>query len=54
MTKIHIIDPLKCTRCGSHYTLGDSIVFARGCAMPVTVSFECSNRQIVSVHKNES
>ena len=54
MTKIVILDPLKCTRCGFHYKLGDSIVLAHGCAMPVTVSFECSNRRIVSVSKNES
>lgn len=53
MTKIHIIDPLKCTRCGFHYTIGDNILFAHGCAMPITVSFECSNRRIVSVSKNE-
>jgi len=49
MNKIVIIDPFKCTRCGFHYTLGDNIVLAHGCAMPVTVSFECSNRRIVNV-----
>lgn len=50
MTKIVILNPLKCARCGFHYKLGDSIVFAHGCAMPITVSFDCSNRRIVSVN----
>lgn len=50
MSKIHIVDPLKCTRCRYHLKLGDSTILAWRCLYPVTVSmFDCSNRQIVSV-----
>lgn len=49
MSKIHIIDPLKCTRCRYHMTLGDWQILAHACWYPVTVaSFGCSNRQVVS------
>ncbi len=49
MSRIHIIDPNKCTRCRYLYRMGDSTILAWRCLYPVTVSmFDCSNRQVVS------
>ncbi len=50
MSKIHIVDPLKCMGCRYHFTLGDSVILAHRCWYPITVSmFDCSNRQVVGV-----
>lgn len=50
MTRIHIIDPDKCTRCRYFLQLGDSTVLVWRCLYPVTVSmFDCQNRQVVGV-----
>ena len=54
MSRIRIIDPNKCMRCRYHYWLGDSRILAYGCTYPVTtVTFDCSNRKIVSLTKDE-
>lgn len=45
MSKIHIVDPLKCMGCRYHFTLGDSVILAHRCWYPITVSmFDCPNR----------
>lgn len=50
MSKIRIIDPLKCMSCRYHFQMGDSTILAWRCLYPVTVSmFDCSNRQVVGV-----